>query len=189
MIFFFTVTMVNLSDRLAVNEYIEIEGTDLAVRYSSLEPNGIYQGSKNMGTLKVEGDFGAEWGTFTAGDCLYINEYTATDLGLMLCSVVKIDLTTFDKQVILPNAILRGRCASGEPVCVTGGMLPSNFPETNSLCRLYNMTVGREDITVRYLDPGTAEVIYSVPDDTALQPDFEGRYLERTLGEVMAWNS
>ena len=53
--FFVTVTMTRMADRAAINEIVEIEGTDLSVRYSSLEKNGIYKGDENTGSLMLEG--------------------------------------------------------------------------------------------------------------------------------------
>jgi len=182
--FFFTVKMVNLADRYPVNEYTVIEGTNLAVRYSNLEENGICEGSAEKAVLKLPGNYGADWGAFVSGNSLFINEYTSTKFGMMLCNVVKIDLQTYEKETVLEDAILRGRCASGEPVCVSGCMLPSDFPETNSLCKLYGMTAAEHDVTVLYLDPETAEVVASVHDDAAMKVNFEKCYLNRTLEEV-----
>ena len=82
--FFFTVVMVNLADRSAVNEYIPIEGTDYAIRYSSLEPSGLYQGPENTCWLVTEGEFGSEWGACKVGGDLYLNEYRSTELGMLL---------------------------------------------------------------------------------------------------------
>jgi hypothetical protein len=49
--FFFTIKMVDLADRFPVNEFFPIEDTEYAVKYSSLEPNGIYRGTENASSL------------------------------------------------------------------------------------------------------------------------------------------
>ena len=186
--FFFTIVMVNLADRRAVNDFIPIEGTDYAIRYSSLEPSGLYQGQENTCRLVAEGDFGSEWGACKVGDLLYLNEYRSTELGVLLCDLVRIDLTTHEKTVLYRDTILRGTCASGELVCVRGAMLPADFPETNPLCRLYRLTEknnapeGAAD--VMFLDPQTLEEAYSVTVSDPFSPIFEKQYLQKTLTEV-----
>lgn len=186
--FVFTIVMVNLADRTAVNEYIPIKGTDYAIRYSSLEPNGLYKGQENTGQLVAEGNFGSDWGAFKVDDRLYLNEYTTTDLGVLLCSIVGVDLNSGEKTVLYRDTVLRGRCASGELVCVTGCMLPADFPETNSLCRFYRLT--EKDVSspdggeVFFLDPQTLSVLYSVQDDNVFSDGFAERYLQTPLSEV-----
>ena len=186
--FVFTVVLVDLADRTPVNDYNPIEGTDYAIRYSSLEPNGLYKGSENTCVLVAEGNFGSDWGAFAVGDKLYLNEYTSTDLGLLLCDIVGIDLNTGEKTVLYRDTVLRGQCASGELVCVAGCMLPADFPETNSLCRLYRLT--RKDAAspdggeVIFLDPQTLSVVYSAQDDNVFSDGFEARYLQKPLAEV-----
>ena len=188
--FFFTVVMVNLADRTAVNEYIPIEGTDYAIRYSSLEPSGLYQGPENTCWLVTEGEFGSEWGACKVGDNLYLNEYRSTELGLLLCDLVRIDLNTHEKTVLYRDTILRGTCASGELVCVRCALLPANFPETNPLCRFYRLTEkndapeGAADVV--FLDPQTLEEVYTETVADPLGTDFEVRYLQKTLTEVAA---
>jgi len=189
-LFLFSIKVVDLSDRTAVNDYYPIEGTDLAVRYSSLSPNGLYQGGQTTGTLVLEGTFGHDWGAAVEGNSLYLNEYTSTDVGVMLCQLVRLDLTTHEKELLRRDTILRGRCASGELVCLGGYLIPVDFPATNSLCRLYAMSspeIRPEEAgaVVLYLSPDTGEVLWSVRDDRAQEDDFESRYLQRTLQEVM----
>ena len=186
--FFFTIVMVDLADRTAVNEFIPIKGTDYAIRYSSLEPNGLYQGKENTCQLVAEGDFGSEWGACKVGDSLYLNEYRSTELGLLLCDLVRVDLTTHEKTVLYRDTVLRGRCASGELVCVRGAMLPADFPETNPLCRFYRLTEKNNapegGADVMFLDPQTLAETYTVAADEPFAPDFEARYLQKTLAEV-----
>ena len=84
--------------------------------------------------------------------------------------------------------MLRGKCASGELVCVSGCMLPADFPETNSLCRLYRLT--RKDAAspdggeVIFLDPQTLSVVHTAQDDNVFSDGFEARYLQKPLAEV-----
>ncbi len=188
--FFFTIVMVNLADRTAVNEYFPVEGTDYAIRYSSLEPSGLYQGPENTCRLVAEGEFGSEWGACKVGDSLYLNEYRSTELGLLLCDLVRIDLNTHEKTVLYRDTILRGTCASGELVCVRGAMMPADFPETNPLCRLYRLTEKNDapesGADVMFLDPQTLEEVYTVTVADPLSPVFERQYLQKTLAEVTA---
>ena len=188
--FFFTIVMVNLADRTAVNEYFPVEGTDYAIRYSSLEPSGLYQGPENTCKLVTEGEFGSEWGACKVGDALYLNEYRSTELGLLLCDLVRIDLNTHEKTVLYRDTILRGTCASGELVCVRGAMMPADFPETNPLCRLYRLTEKNDapegGADVMFLDPQTLEEVYTVTVADPFSPVFERQYLQKTLTEVTA---
>ena len=186
--FVFTIVLVRMADRTPVNEYFPIEGTDCAIRYSSLEPDGLYQGPENTCKLVAEGTFGNDWGACAVGNRVYLNEYTSTDLGVLLCDLVCVDLNTGEKTVLYRDTVLRGRCASGELVCVTGCMLPADFPDTNALCRLYRLT--QKDVTpsdggtVFYLDPQTLDETYAVTVDDPFASDFTETYLHRTLTEV-----
>ncbi len=187
--FFFTVKLGSIADRAALNEYYPIEGTDLAVRYSSQEPDGLYRGSRNSGTLLLEGTFGYDWGAAALGDTVWINEYTNTSLGLMHCRVVRLDLGNLRKEIFSEDTVLRGRCASGELVCLRGYLLPSNSPEVNPLCDLYRAAARGllpegEGAEVVFLDPETGEVLWSVRDPEALTEGFEARYLQRSLEEA-----
>lgn len=188
---FFTVNLVSMADQLAVNEFNPIEGTDqVSVIYSNLRPNGLYVGDRVNGKLKLKGYFGFDWGAYAEGSTLYINEYTNTELGMMLCKLVRVDLDTFEKEVVFSDAILRGRCASGELVVIRGFLMPSCRPATNALCKLYSFVSDSIELdgdraTVLFLDPATGEVVYSVKDPNALSDGFEARYIDRTLEEVM----
>ena len=97
-----------------------------------------------------------------------------------------VDLTTKQKETLFTDAILRGKCASGELVCVRGVFLPANEPESNILCKFYALTApGLHDgAEVLFLDPATGGIVYSVRDDGAMTEAFEARYLGRTLEEV-----
>ena len=186
---FISVRVVDLASLSAVNDYFPIEGTDYAVRYSSILPSGIYQGSKNTGVLMLEGRFGFDWGAVEEDGLLYLNEYRQTRFGLLFCDLVCVDTDGFEKKPLMKDAMLRGRCASGELVCVGGFLTPSNYPETNPLCRLYSVAStelrpGGESLTVYYFDPASGDFVYSLRDD-AVSEDFDERYIERTLAEVM----
>ena len=189
--FFFTVKMVDLASRFPVNEFYQIEDTEYAVRYSSMDPNGIYKGSESVNSLVLEGTYGYDWGLALKDDTLYINEYVTTDAGLLLCDLVKIDLNTVNKEILAKNTILRGSCKSGELVCMRDYIMPANNPKVNSLCKFYAMSAPdlnamSASARIVYIDPVTAEELYSVVEDTPNAADFNAKYLDRTLDEVMA---
>ena len=190
LVFFVLIFMTGLADHSAVNEFYRIDGTEYAVRYSNKKGNGLYEGEyETTAKLVVPGDFGHDWGLVMLDGCLYTNEYSYSDLGLMFSDIVRIDLETYTKDTVMKNAVLRGRCASGELVCTAGTMVPSNFPKTNPLCRLYAMTDPefRADGTggmVFLIDPDTGSIVYSVRDDEVLSEGFEARYLDKTLEEI-----
>ena len=184
--FFITVFIVRMADRSGVNTFNPVEGTDYAIRYSSLEPNGLYQGNEVVNSLVVKGNFGFDWGAALEGERLYLNEYNTSDMGVMHSDLVRVDLTTKRKETLLTDAILRGKCASGELVCVRGVLLPANKPESNVLCKVSALAApGLHDgAEVLFLDPATGEIVYRVRDDEAMSNAFEARYLKRTLEEV-----
>ena len=105
---------------------------------------------------------------------------------LRLFLVVFMDMHTYKETTVQTNAVLRGRCASGELVCVRGVLLPANEPESNILCKFYALAAPglRGGAEVLFLDPATGEIVYSVRDDGAMTEAFEARYLQRTLEEV-----
>ena len=188
LIFFFTLVIAHLADRSVINDFYQIEGTDLAIVYSSAKPNGIYQGLRTTAVLKKEGDYGHDWGVVLEGGELYINEYSYTTLGMMFTKVVRVNTEDYEEEVLFDNSILRGRCASGELVCLEGFIMPSAFPRTNSLCRLYSMAVSglrpeSSSVKVLFVDPEDASVVYSTEIDE-VSDDFEELFLERTLDEI-----
>ena len=140
-LFFFTIAMVDMANPYAQNEFYPIEGTDeLAIKHSSIEPNGIYRGGENTAVLVLEGTYGKDWGTTLAGEKLYLNEYDMTTVGMIIPEIVRVDINTLEKEILYKDAMIRGRCASGEMVCLEGYVMPSNFPETNSLLKFYSMS-------------------------------------------------
>ena len=187
--FFITLTVVNLADWSAVNDYFPIEGTDLGILYSDEKPSGIYRGYANSGDLMLEGEFSHDWGIVRHDDRLFLNEYRATDLGFMTSRLVRVDLDTFEEEVMIEDAALRGACRSGELVCIRTAMPPSNFPGTNAFCQLYGMTSGmlpiEEATSVIFVDPESGEVVLTLAGDDAEAGDFEARYLDRTLEEML----
>ena len=184
--FFITLYIVPMADRTGVNTFHPVEGTDYAIRYSSLEPNGLYQGNEVVNSLVVKGNFGFDWGAALEGERLYLNEYKTSNMGVMHSDLVRIDLNTKHKETLLTDAILRGKCASGELVCVRGVLLPANEPESNILCRFYALTASalKGGAEVLFLDPATGGIVYRVHDESAMSKTFEARYLQRTLEEV-----
>lgn len=186
----FTVGIYDMGQHFyLVTDYEAIKGTDLSIRYSTKEPSGIYRGSQYDDELMLEGDFGYDRGTTYSEGKLYLNEYRNTNTGIMLCDAVCIDTESFEKKVIMKNAMLRGHCASGELVCRGDCMLQTNMPATNSLCRLYAMTSSNIDpmsdkATVLFIDYGSGEIVYTTEDDSASAEEFDERWLSRTLEEV-----
>ena len=188
MLLFVTVKLVALSDVNPVNSFEPIEGTTLAVKYSSLEPDGLYEGSQANAKLVLEGSFGFDWGAVVKEDYLFINEYFKSDLGFVRSDVVKINLKTHQKQILLKNAVLRGQTRSGELVMVNDYILPSNAPQTNSLCKLYRFAdfgaLGAENrSTVIFMDAESSKVLFQT--QTIVAKNFEEQYIQKTLEEIM----
>ena len=189
---FATITAFRVMDPSVLNETHPIEGTDYAIRYSTFEQSGIVRGTNsNTAELVLEGNYSVDWGAAAEGDTLYVNAYRATSFGLTLCDVVQIDLAGLKESPLFPNAVLRGRCTSGELVVVSGVMLPANYPESNALCRLYAM--GDADLhpdgkeaEILFFDPSSGEIVHRIPGTSAFSDDFEERYLNKTLEEVKA---
>ncbi len=186
----FSVTVVNMAFRAPVDKTFPVEGTDVFVRYSSVMDSGIYEGYVSSGILRVKGQFGYEWGAVAEGNTLLINEYIWTDLGIVRCDLVRIDLETYEKTVVMRDAILRGRCQSGEAVCVTGIPLISSVPADNPLWKFYAISAPdvnptKKGASVVFVDPATCGAVYGVWEPDALEDDvIESRYLAKTLDEV-----
>lgn len=189
-VFFIMITLFDLADLFPINQYYRIGDTDLSVRYSSLEGNGLFKGPEKTCKKVLEGNFGYEWGLVLDGNSIYTNEYETTALQMVMCSVVRIDAETYEKETLMSDAIVRGRCASGEIVCVKDIVMEANFPKTNSLFKLYSIAKPAIDpdndaYTVVFLDPKTGETVWSLREEEKLSDEaFAARYLERTLEEV-----
>ena len=183
LILFVTVKLSGIAGREAINSYYEIEGTPYWIRYSSVLPNGIYNGKDKTSDLLLEGTFGYDWGAVVSGNDLYINEYASSSFGNMYSTVVRVDLDSFEKQVIARDTVIRGRCASGEIVCEKGLILPLNHPDTNRMTRLYSLT-GESRVLVTFIDPATGETVYREYISEEQERHFDSLFLERTLGEV-----
>lgn len=188
-LFFFTIAMVNMSSPFAQNEFFPIEGTELAVKHSNLEPDGLYKGPESTATLVLEGTFGNDWGTAVENGKIYLNEYAMTTVGLIVPEAVRVDAETYEKEVLLKNAMIRGKCASGELVVVEGFIMPTNFPKTNSLFKLYCMSdpLMRPDSDSRnilFIDPATGETVLTLEDQLYLEKSFEMKFIDKTLDEI-----
>ena len=173
-----------------ITDYQPIEGTDLSLRYSTKDPSGIYRGTQLDDELMLEGSFGYDAGTTYSEGKLYLNEYDYSNAELVFCDAVCVDTETFEKTVIMNNAMLRGRCKSGELVCVGDSLLSTNKPDTNSLCRLYEMTSPQLDpaadsVTVLFIDPASGEAVYRTEGEKDLTgKEFDVRWINRTLEKV-----
>ena len=188
-LFFFTITMVDMVNPYGQNDYYPIEGTDLAVKYSRVEPDGIYKGPENTAVLVLEGIYGNDWGTTLTEDGLYLNEYCMTKVGMIVPEIVRVDINTFDKEVLYKDAMIRGRCASGEMVCLENYILPSNYPKTNSFLKLYTMSdpalsPGSDTASIVFIDPDSGEEVFRMDDQPILERSFAMKYLERSLDEI-----
>ena len=187
---YFTVRAYDIGEHaFLITDYQAIEGTDLAIRYSNKDPSGIYRGPKYNDKLMLEGDFGFDQGTTYNDGKLYLNEYCYSDADLVFCDAVCVDTETFEATVIMENAMLRGRCESGELVCVGDCLLEVNKPGTSSLCKLYGMTSSIDPasdcVTVLYIDPASGEVVYRAEGEKSLEgKEFDARWIHRTLEEV-----
>ena len=187
--FFFTVFIPYMMSNYAVNDIYYLEGTDLSIRYSNRTGSGLYQGPERTGVLKVEGNFGHDWGAVITDDLLYTNEFLTSDTGVMICRLVKIDLNTFEKETLLDNTALRGQCASGELVCTASFLPKSDYPRSSSICRLYAMV--SDDIFpdsdlshILIIDPVSSQTVFTITDDISDEDHFEEHYIDRTLKEI-----
>ena len=186
-VLFVGVSMVDMAAVLPVHDEYRIEGTDYFVRYSSYLPYGLYR----WGDLLCEGSFGYDWGAEYTGDAFYCNEYDTTDFGLMTCSVVKIDMTTFNKETLIRDAMIRGKCKSGELIIFDGYVSPSWNPDVNplrSVMRVGNGVIPQESYgaNVEWFDIESEKVVYSVFDPNALEDGGDEGYLSLTLEEAKA---
>ena len=184
---FFTVKMTSMADRTAVNSFNKIEGSDYAVKYSSLEKSGIYKGSENSSELIAKGKFGFDWGAVLNGNELIINEYKTSDMGFVICDVVKIDLKKKTKETLFADSILRGQNKSGEIVIVSNYYMPSNYPTTNKLVKLYEFfdfkpLNSKTESEICFFDLTTLKPVFTKKG--VITKDFEKRYLEKTLEEI-----
>lgn len=179
--------MKTAGDTWAINDFYRIEDSEYAVRYSNLEPDGIYKGSENTNELVIEGNYGYDWGAVIEENTLYVNEYDSTDLGLMISNVVKINLDTKEKTVLFRDSALRGKCLSGELVIVDGFSSQSNHPDTNYLCKLYSLSQRIDfdkNSEVIYYDTESSEVALRLKDFSVSEKTFEKNYINISLEEV-----
>ncbi len=190
MAFFFTVGLADMSDTRIVNEEYRIEGTDYSIRYAELIPAGIYKGIGSSAELICEGSFGYDWGAAYENGKIFCNEYHTTTFGQFVSDVVEIDVTSGEKRVLLDDAIMVGRCASGEIVAFDGFAMSSWYPGTNPLFSVYSMTsckLKSEDgsALVTWIDPSTGESAASMRASGVYDEGTAELYTSHTLSEVM----
>ena len=73
-------------------------------------------------------------------------------------------------------------------VLLTGYVMPTNYPKTNSLYKFYTMSsdVDLDDtaVTVIFMEPETGEVVFSLEDKAYVEKTFQKKYEDRTLDEI-----
>ena len=175
------------------NDSYQLEDTGYYVRYITQrtdDRSGIYDGDHEWSKKLISGNFGYDWGAAVADDVLYCNEYHTTRMGFLTCDVVKIDLNTFEKEVLYKDTMMKGRCKSGELVCM-GEIVGANwFPASNPLYKLYissndEMQAENDSAVVRIIDPASGKTVWEKRDDRALTSEREEYYLSSELSEVM----
>ena len=186
---FFTVNLVTMAEPYAENSFYRIEGTKYYVHYSTMDPSGIYLGSGRTAELMIEGKYGHDWGAALVGNTYYCNEMKDTDFGLMVTDVVKIDLTTFKKETVLRNSMIRGKCASGELIIYEGYISPTWSPDVNPFRCVFRVSDSKiqEDAdaaVVSWYDTSSDSIVYSKTDPNAHHNKREEYYISRTLEEV-----
>ena len=93
-----------------------------------------------------------------------------------------------EKETVFKNAMMIGKCESGEIVCLDGFVMPSWQYETNSLYKLFSMSssaIRAEDdiVTVRFFDADSEETVYSFEDSMTDEEKIE-YYRSIDLSEV-----
>ncbi|MBR1758547.1 MAG: hypothetical protein IJ744_07470 [Lachnospiraceae bacterium] len=187
--FFANVSLFNLLVPPAINDTHEIENSDYVVRYNTIIPSGIYDGSDSWSHLMIEGEFGYNWGMVAKEDALYCNEYHTTTFAYMTTDLVRIDLKTFEKTIVRKDAMLVGETTSGELIYLDGCVMANWFPATNPLYRLYgaanrSLLKGENGAMVCFYNTGDANVVYQVEDLNALTDARQAYYRSHSLAEV-----
>ena len=190
---FISVDVHDMASFVVTNDNYPIGETGYVVRYQqqhSRDVSGIYTGEQSYEECVLSGSYGYDWGAHLEGNTYFCNEYHKTKLGFMTCDVVKIDLETFEKELIMKDAMMRGTCASGEMVCLQGAVLPGWFPRTNPLFRLFCLSssviqTDQDGAVVHLLDPQTGEDMGSVADERAMMTVREQFYRESTREEIL----
>ena len=186
---FITVVIFNVAQNTPTSASYQIEDTGYFVRYTTMKENGIYDDDGPAGKLLLEGQFGYDRGAAAQGNTLYCTEYRSSTLGWMTCDLVKVDLTTFEKKVLMKDAMLYGRCASGELIVMDGVVMANWFPQTNQLCELYRMTAGDKVFSERgavvcLMDPESGEILWRKQDLNALTEKRMRYYMNNSLEEI-----
>ncbi len=188
-VLFVTVTVTNMADTSIDNECYQIEETGYYVRYATLIPSGIYDDPGQEPNLMIAGSYGHDWGVAVYDNVLYANEYHSTKLGYMICDIVKIDLSSFEKEILYHDAMLNGKTQSGELIIYEGTVMPNWFADTNSFASLYEMTSGGQNYRntaalVKIVDPVTKEILYEKDDLIALTNKRTLYYRNHTAEEI-----
>ena len=186
LVLFIGITMVDMATILPVEDSYRIGDTEYFVRYSSFHPYGIYRGNDQ---LVLKGSYGHDWGAALVGNTYYCNEMKDTDFGLMVTDVVKIDLTTFKKETVLRNSMIRGKCASGELIIYEGYISPTWSPDVNPFRCVFRVSDSKiqEDAdaaVVSWYDTSSDSIVYSKTDPNAHHNKREEYYISRTLEKV-----
>lgn len=190
---FISVDVHDMATFVVTNDNYPIGETGYVVRYqqqNSHDASGIYTGELSHDKCMISGSFGHDWGAYLEGHTYYCNEYKKTKLGFMTCDVVKIDLETFEKELVMKDTMLRGTCASGEMICLQGAVLPGWFPKTNPLFRMFCLSSSRIEArqnaaVVHLVDPKTGADVGSVADDNAMTTEREHFYQESSREEIL----
>ena len=112
-----------------------------------------------------------------------------TTVGMIIPEIVKVNVDTLEKEVLFKDAMIRGRCASGEMVCLESYIVPSNSPKTNSLLKFYtmsdtNLKPDGNTSDIIFIDPATGEEVFRLEDQPIIEKTFAQEYLERSLDEI-----
>ena len=187
---FFTVSVFDMSDTSIINESYKIEDTNYYVRYTTHIPSGIYDSDEKLANLLIEGKYGYDWAAVHEGDYIYCSEYHSTTFGYMTSDLVKISLKDFSKQIIMKDAMLNGRCASGELICYKGVLMPNWFRNSNPLADIYAIGANSKiyegnGALVCLLNPTNDEIVYEIEDKDALSENRTEFYRNSTLGEII----
>ena len=187
---FFTVGIYDMGSHVRlVSDYQPIGDTGLSIIYSTKETCGIYRGTRYDNELVLEGNFVYDPQTAVSDGRLYLNEYRYSNADLMFCDAVCVDTESFEKTVIMKDAMILGCCGSGELVCFGSCLLQTDHPDVNSLCRLYGMTSPDLDpaskgAVVSFIEPASGEIVCSEGVEGVLTESLREQLLSRDLEEV-----
>ena len=181
---FVSVYLYDFADRSAMNEIYPLGDTGLYIRYATHIDSGLYDGDETWARCLSRGMYGYNQGAWTNGESLIVNEYHRTKYGFMTCDLVKIDLHSFEKELLEKDTILLGESSSGKLLLAKGAVMPNWFTDTNSLYPLYMLTSGRtENLKAGpeavFLDPENGEMISEGHDKDLFLNERQAYYLGR----------